>query len=185
MIRATLVALAVGAAFFSAPAHASTIDWMLSGVTFDDGGTASGTFSTDSTSGDVIAFDIVTTAGTTLGGATYDSTATNIYSSNGVYSPHSFIVSNFNTSTYVNFEFVDALTGTGPDQLIVPTGTNYPSYECNMCGTVRNIVNGEAINEISATPLPATLPLFAGGLGVVGYLTRRRKKNGAQSLVTA
>jgi PEP-CTERM motif len=26
----------------------------------------------------------------------------------------------------------------------------------------------------SPTPLPATLPLFAGGLGLVGYLTRRR-----------
>ena len=31
-------------------------------------------------------------------------------------------------------------------------------------------------NSITATPLPATLPLFAGGLGFVGYLTRRRKK---------
>jgi len=31
-------------------------------------------------------------------------------------------------------------------------------------------------NNITATPLPATLPLFAGGLGFVGYLTRRRKK---------
>jgi hypothetical protein len=29
----------------------------------------------------------------------------------------------------------------------------------------------------SATPLPATLALFAGGLGVVGYLTRRRKRH--------
>ena len=28
----------------------------------------------------------------------------------------------------------------------------------------------------SATPLPATLPLFAGGLGFVGYLTKRRKQ---------
>ena len=27
----------------------------------------------------------------------------------------------------------------------------------------------------TATPLPATLPLFAGGLGFVGYLTRRKK----------
>ena len=26
------------------------------------------------------------------------------------------------------------------------------------------------------TPLPATLPLFAGGLGFVGYLTRRKKR---------
>lgn len=28
---------------------------------------------------------------------------------------------------------------------------------------------------VSATPLPATLPLFASGLGFVGYLTKRRK----------
>jgi hypothetical protein len=27
-----------------------------------------------------------------------------------------------------------------------------------------------------ATPIGATLPLFAGGLGVVGYLTRRKKR---------
>ena len=31
-------------------------------------------------------------------------------------------------------------------------------------------------NSVTATPLPATLPLFAGGLGFVGYLTRRRNK---------
>jgi hypothetical protein len=35
---------------------------------------------------------------------------------------------------------------------------------------------------VSATPLPATLPLFAGGLGFVGYLTRRRKRSGASAL---
>jgi hypothetical protein len=29
----------------------------------------------------------------------------------------------------------------------------------------------------SPTPLPATLPLFAGGLGIVGFLTRRKKRN--------
>jgi hypothetical protein len=29
---------------------------------------------------------------------------------------------------------------------------------------------------VSATPLPASLSLFAGGLGFVGYLTRRRKR---------
>ena len=34
----------------------------------------------------------------------------------------------------------------------------------------------------SATPLPATLPLFAGGLGFVGYLAKRRKERMQRSL---
>ena len=29
----------------------------------------------------------------------------------------------------------------------------------------------------SATPLPAALPLFAGGLGLMGFLARRKKRN--------
>lgn len=36
--------------------------------------------------------------------------------------------------------------------------------------------NTGAIDFGLATPLPATLPLFAGGLGFVGYLARRRKQ---------
>ena len=36
--------------------------------------------------------------------------------------------------------------------------------------------NSISLTGVSTTPLPATLPLFAGGLGFVGYLTRRRKK---------
>ena len=42
------------------------------------------------------------------------------------------------------------------------------------------VVTGVALDP-PATPLPATLPLFAGGLGFVGYLTRRKKRN-AQAL---
>ena len=34
----------------------------------------------------------------------------------------------------------------------------------------------------AATPLPATLPLFASGLGFVGYLAKRRKQNANQAL---
>jgi hypothetical protein len=30
--------------------------------------------------------------------------------------------------------------------------------------------------SVSETPLPAVLPLFAGGLGVIGVLARRRRK---------
>ena len=33
------------------------------------------------------------------------------------------------------------------------------------------------VTNISSTPLPAALPMFAGGLGFVGYLSRRKKRN--------
>jgi hypothetical protein len=42
-------------------------------------------------------------------------------------------------------------------------------------------LNGEDL--LAATPLPATLPLFAGGLAFVGYLTRRKKR--AQAVTAA
>jgi hypothetical protein len=32
---------------------------------------------------------------------------------------------------------------------------------------------------VAATPLPAVLPLFAGGLGLVGFLSRRKKQKAA------
>jgi len=179
MTRAALLAtaLVVVAAFAAPPSDAATINWVLSGVTFDDGGAASGTFSTDSTSGNVITFNITTTAGTTLGGAVYDWTAINTFSSNGIYSPNSFILTNFDTSTYINLEFVNPLTGAGIDELILSGGGNYASYECAICNPVRGIVSGEAI--AATTPLPAALPLFASGLGGLGLLGWRRKRKKA------
>jgi hypothetical protein len=33
-----------------------------------------------------------------------------------------------------------------------------------------------AASGVSTTPLPAALPLFAGGLGMIGFISRRRKQ---------
>jgi hypothetical protein len=30
--------------------------------------------------------------------------------------------------------------------------------------------------DVAATPLPATLPLFAGGLGLLGFMGKRQKR---------
>jgi len=51
------------------------------------------------------------------------------------------------------------------------TTGNSPAFEFDI---------GEA-----ATPLPATLPLFAGGLAFVGYLAKRRKQNVKQAFAAA
>jgi hypothetical protein len=37
----------------------------------------------------------------------------------------------------------------------------------------------------AATPLPAALPLFASGLGAIGFVARRRKRKSAAALIAA
>jgi hypothetical protein len=40
-----------------------------------------------------------------------------------------------------------------------------------------DVVPTDQILAVAATPIPAALPLFAGGLGLMGFLARRRKRN--------
>jgi hypothetical protein len=42
------------------------------------------------------------------------------------------------------------------------------------CGLIFS--DGVGNGFASATPLPSALPLFASGLGVMGFLTKRRKR---------
>jgi hypothetical protein len=49
----------------------------------------------------------------------------------------------------------------------VPTGVTFTS------------ASGEFLTG-AATPLPAALPLFASGLGVIGFLAKRRKRKNAE-----
>ncbi len=54
-------------------ASADGITWTFSGATFDDGGTASGSFNYDAVTNMYSAIDVTTTTGTTLAGTTYTS----------------------------------------------------------------------------------------------------------------
>jgi len=52
----------------------------------------------------------------------------------------------------------------------------------NACsGTTGETFGPNFEDNVAATPLPATLSLFAGGLGMVGFLARRRKRNAANA----
>ena len=48
--------------------------------------------------------------------------------------------------------------------------------QSNACSGTTGETFGPNFEDTPATPLPATLPLFAGGLGMVGFLTRRKKR---------
>ena len=65
---------------------------------------------------------------------------------------------------------VDPLTG---DVFVALAGTD----ALNPCPTSLGCI--EVFAETSETPLPAALPLFATGLGVLGLLGWRRKKKAA------
>ena len=154
------------------PADAATVDWTLTGVTFDDGGGASGTFSIDTTTGLLTAYNITTTAGTSLAGTLYEPSTSNIFSQNQ-WSPNSFIITS-NASPYINFAFVSPLTSPGFN-LFVTSGFLAGSWECfdSSCAPPqRLVVSGAA----TATPLPAALPLFASGLGLLGFARWRRRR---------
>jgi hypothetical protein len=47
---------------------------------------------------------------------------------------------------------------------------------------IEGVDNVVLSNNVSQTPLPAALPLFAGGLGMVGFLARRKQRKAVSEL---
>jgi hypothetical protein len=168
------LALAMSAAV-SAPVLASVIDWTLEGVTFDDGGTASGTFSTDSSTGNIVSYDITTTPGSSLVGTEYDST-TAPFVANNQSGPNSFAL--LTGGLYINLTFLNPLTSPGIDPIVIgnyQASNTAKSWECNNCSPIRLIATGEAVS--SPVPEPSTWAMMLVGfaaLGFAGYRFSRR-----------
>ena len=83
-------------------------------------------------------------------------------------------------------------------------GTTYTESTCSACGFEAgidkiNFILGDTVGFhnsfgepgdfarviVAATPLPATLPLLASGLGVMGYFARRKKRKATGAVVAA
>jgi len=86
------------------------------------------------------------------------------------------------TNEYVLFLVIDDASdlSTGQDATIDPS-----TYIGMIPELIPMTENVQGTLDITATPLPATLPLFAGGLGFVGYLTGRKKRKAGQALAAA
>ena len=174
-MKKLLFASAALASFIAAvPAQAATLNWTLSGVTFNDGGTASGTFSTDSTTGGVLSFNVATTAGAIqTTGFTYDA-ATSFLFANNYFSPNSFILANNTVTRYINLRFVNALTAGGTNALI-PGAPISGSWECSNCGSIRKVTGGFA-TTLGGVPEPTIWGLLVLGFGAIGFGMRSRRR---------
>jgi hypothetical protein len=82
---------------------------------------------------------------------------------------------------------VDLVEQSGTTALadLIATASIDPSFQIGPGFSDYSIVFSDGIADpVAATPLPATFPLFAGGLGFVGYLARRKSRN-TSALVAA
>jgi PKD repeat protein len=95
-------------------------------------------------------------------------------------------------------QFTYTGTASGPLEFVYSFGDTFqaiaedPTHTFHVGGiydvflTVIDDANGDLVgtanmevdvSDVSPTPLPAALPLFAGGLGMVGFIARRKKRN--------
>jgi hypothetical protein len=79
----------------------------------------------------------------------------------------------FDDGTLKSISFTDNFSN---DQFTISSDLDYTYHVYSPQGTDSGTIS------VSATPLPAALPLFATGLGALGLLVWRRKRNGSAAI---
>jgi hypothetical protein len=148
-------------------ASASPLTWTLDGVTYEDGATASGYFVIETTTGDMLSWDITTAAGT-LGAYHYDSASSSLFGRD-MFSANSYVIASnaIDLNPYVNLSFASALTAAGTVNFNHSADFD-GSWECDNCATLRFLTAG----SVTAVPEPAPVALF--GIALAALFARRK-----------
>lgn len=155
-------------------ASATPLTWTLQGVTYEDGATASGSFIIESTTGNMLSWDITTTAGL-LSGFHYDLSDSSLFARDFFGSPNSYTIvrnSPF-AEPYINMTFVSALTAPGTVNFTTAQN-NSGSWECINCDRIRYLTAG----AVTTNPVPEPAPLALFGIALAALLAGRKLRQG-------
>jgi hypothetical protein len=145
-------------------ASADGITWGLSGVTFDDGGTASGSFVYDAITNTYSSISIITSPGAAFGGTTYTSLSSAFGSSStGLLVGAS---GNLTNTSLLFLLYGTALTNSGGTVLLTGVGEGTcDNIDCSLNTLQRSITAGQLVGTVSvSTPEPSALSLLGMGL---------------------
>ena len=119
-------------------------------------------------------FNVSTMEGA-LSAFTFSNANSGLYFGGGA-GPNNFILFTKNGQRYFNFSFINALNAAGGTFALSTSN----SYECMNCGQFRRVMDG-SLTTLAATdvPEPATAALLLPALGMMGWMSRRRKKHAA------
>ncbi len=169
MVRLLVLALSLSAG------HAlANITYTFLGATFNDGGTLNGTFTTNDPRTSLLDYNITTSAG--AGGLGFNYTTVNSVSTAGSL-PFIIVLDAPSLANPTNILEVTFSGGLLPAGAPITIG-QFDSFEQHTIATTttaRQITAGSVVAGVASVPEPETYGMLLAGLGLLGFIARRRK----------
>ena len=169
MVRLLVLALSLSAG------HAlANITYTFLGATFNDGGTLNGTFTTNDPRNSLLDYNITTSAG--AGGLGFNYTTVNSVSTAGSL-PFIIVLDAPSLANPTNILEVTFSGGLLPAGAPITIG-QFDSFEQHTIATTttaRQINAGSVVAGVAGVPEPETYAMLLAGLGLLGFIARRRK----------